>query len=221
MQRRRLVSPVLIAAALLAPAACATVPPTQVKQFDQAESIIDKTAAHYGLQRVRLFVGDVPPNAAASFAGRRNWIILRNDILDSDEWLTILAHELGHVVLRHDLPIVLGGQGQHIEAHAYVRAYKRIAQQREIDANRKAVEIMTEVLGIPERQAMRKMAGYLLAANAARGGHAVALPHGHIHPCDQFDKLITAFPQQWSADLRCNKDDGPYRGPIVETDSDL
>jgi hypothetical protein len=202
---------------VLAATGCATVPPTQVKKFAEAQLIVDKTIAHYGLQRVRLFVGDVPPNASAGFAGRQNWIILRDDVLDGDHWLTILAHELGHVVLGHDMPIVLGGQGQHIEASAYRRA----EQQREIDANRKAVEVMTRVVGVPEREAMRKMATFLLGANESRGGRAVALPHGHIHPCDQFDRLIAGFPQEWSADLSCKKQIGPYRGPLVGTDADL
>src|SRR5207249_10604468 len=112
---------------------------------------------------------------------------------------------LGHAVLGHDTPVVLGGQGQHIAACAYLRA----EQQREIDANRKAVEIMARVIGLPERDAMRKMATFLVAANASRGGRAVALPHAHIHPCDQFDKLTAGFPHEWSADLSCKKQDGP------------
>jgi len=206
---------------VLAAGGCATVPPTQVKQFDEAQLIVDGTIAHYGLRRVRLFVGDVPPNASARFATRQNWIILADDVLDGDHWLTILAHELGHVVLQHDLPIVLGGQGQHIEASAYRRAYARIEEQREIDANRKAVEIMTQVVRVPEREAMRKMAAFLVAANASRGGRAVALPHAHIHPCDQFDKLIAGFPQDWSADFSCKKQEGPYRGSLLGTDKDL
>ena len=201
----------------LAASGCATVPPTQVKQFNEAQSIVDRTVAHYELPRVRLFVGDVPPHASAAFAGRQNWIILANNVLDGDQWVTILAHELGHVVLRHDFPIVLGGQGRPIEAGAYLRA----AQQREIDANRKAVEIMARVMGLPERDAMRKMATYLVAANASRGGRAVALPHAHLHPCDQFDKLIAGFPHEWSADLSCKKQEGPDRGPLLGTDADL
>jgi len=66
---------------VLAAGGCATVPPTQVKQFDEAQLIVDGTIAHYGLRRVRLFVGDVPPNASARFATRQNWIILADDVL--------------------------------------------------------------------------------------------------------------------------------------------
>src|SRR5256885_6809916 len=134
----RLSQMVLLGLALAA-GGCATVPPTQVKQFDEAQLIVDRTVAHYGLQRVGLFVGDVPPNASAAFSNRQRWIILSKDVLNHDSWLPILAHELGHAVLQHDLPIVLGGQGRPVRADAYPRA----EQEREIDANRKAVEIMT------------------------------------------------------------------------------
>ena len=217
---RRALWLVLLSAAIAA-GGCASVPPGQEKTFEEARRIADRTTTHYGVRGVRLFVGEVPPNATAAFDTGKNWIMLSADALAGNHWMTILAHELGHVVLRHDLPIVLGGQGRHIDADTYRREYSRIQQQREFDANRKAVEIMTQVIGLPERGAMRRTAEYLVAANRSRGGVAVGLPHGHAHPCDQFQKLVENFPPEWSADLTCKKAEGPYRGPLLVDDADL
>jgi len=200
------------------PVGCATVPPTQVKRFDEGQLIVDKTIAHYGLQGLRLCVGGVPPNAAAAFDNRQNLIILGDQVLDSDHWMSVLAHELGHAVIKHDMPI---RQSQHIEASSDFRnPTLDIKQQHEIDADRKGVEIMTKVVGMPEREATRRMAAKLLAINASFGGRAVAVSYPHIHPCDRFDKLIAAFPREWSDDLSCQKQQEPSRrGPALPTDA--
>ena len=76
-----------------------------------------------------------------------NRLVLSSEFRDA-----IVAHELAHYVLGHDAPLV----------GATPDARRREVEQRELDANAKAVEILTWVRGVPEDQALRMAYSYLL-----------------------------------------------------------
>lgn len=198
---------------------CVSLPPQQAARLTEARDIANRTSKLYGVPRVRVFSEDrLSPSAAAGYAPGNNWILIRRRVLGSPGFIPVLAHELGHVTLRHDLPIVLEGG----ERQPDLAAYRRAAEQRELDANGRAVEIMIRVLGMTERDAVMALASYLAAANTARDGRAIALPHGHIHPCDQLQDLVRRFPGDWSRNVNCDRAPGglpllPDRG----TDTDL
>jgi hypothetical protein len=106
-----------------------------------------------------------------------------------------VALELAHYVLGHDAPL----PGDTIEQ--LERAY----QQRELDANAKAVEILTRVRGISEREALRKMYLYLRRVQLELERDPELDLAGHRPPCEEIADLFRRFPAhgRWTADLEC------------------
>ncbi|HKQ59862.1 MAG TPA: hypothetical protein VJS92_01180 [Candidatus Polarisedimenticolaceae bacterium] len=191
----------------------------QSDRLKEAQDIANETTKFYGVPRVSVFrYESLSPEVAGGYAAHQRWILLRQSTLDDTAFLPVLTHELGHVTLGHEYDVVVGGGGRTPTMAAYWRA----RQQRELDANARAIEIMVRVLNKTEPEAVTLIANYLVAANTARDGRAIALPRAHLHPCDQLMDLVIRFPGEWTRDAKCEKasDDlpvFPYRG----TDQDL
>jgi Peptidase family M48 len=192
--------------------ACAGLTQQQSDRLKEAQDFANETTKLYGVPHVSVFnYEDLSPNAAAGYAGRHGWILLRRSTLEDTAFVPVLAHELGHATLGHDRDVVLGGQPP------TMAAYRRALQQRELDANARAVEIMVRVMKKPEPEAVMMLASYLADANTARSGRAVGLPQNHMHPCDQLQDLALRFPGGWSREVTCEKAPGnlpllPYSG---------
>ena len=67
----------------------------------------------------------------------------------------VVAHELAHYVLDHDTPLP-GDSSEEM---------KRAYQERELDANAKAVEILARVDGMSEARALKTIYAYLLGVH--------------------------------------------------------
>jgi hypothetical protein len=134
----------LVATAVLA-AACSTMSPAQDRSFDEVRAFADETARRYGLLPIHVLVSHDPDSPVGSY--RRGFFAVNRLVLGSEFRDAIVAHELAHYVLGHDAPLV-GGTGD---------ARRREVEQRELDANAKAVEILVRVKGLSERQALTMM----------------------------------------------------------------
>ena len=190
----------------------------QSDRLKEAQDIANQATKLYGVPRVSVLSYELSPNLAGGYAPHQGWILLRRSTLDDRAFLPVLTHELGHVTLGHEYDVVVGSGGQ----QATMATYWRARQQRELDANARAVEIMVRVLNKTEPEAVTLIANYLVAANTARDGRATGLPPAHLHPCDQLMDLVIRFPGEWARDVTCVKASSdlpsfPYRG----TDQDL
>ena len=94
---------------------------------------------------------------------------------------TILAHEMAHLILGH--------------LNRPPSSYDD-RQQREIDADLEAVEILQRVRGLTEPRAFSLVAAYALALK--KGVDSGSLPHrsGHPQHCRKVEALIKAYPRQ-------------------------
>jgi hypothetical protein len=72
--------------------------------------------------------------------------------------------------------------------------WARLAMPRELDANAKAVEILTRVKGWPEATSLRVVADKLRSTiRAQQRGAPVGL--GHLPACEELRDLLARFPQ--------------------------
>jgi len=192
--------------------ACAGLTQQQSDRMKEAQEIANETTKLYGVPHVSVFNYDrLSPNAAAGYAGHQSWILLSRSALDETTFAPVLAHELGHATLRHDYDVELR------VARPTMADYWKARQQRELDANARAVEIMVRVMKKKEPEALLMLATYFADANTSRGGLPIGLPAAHMHPCDQLQDLTTRFPGDWSREVTCEKATGtrplfPYSG---------
>ncbi len=193
--------------------ACASLTPQQAGRLKEAQDIANETTRLYAVPHVSVFLyEDLGPNTAGGYAGRQGWILPRRSALEDWTFMPVLAHELGHATLRHEQQVAMPR-----DQPPTMAAYRRALQQRELDANARAVEIMVRVLKKSEPEAVMTIASYLAGANTSRGGRAIGIPQNHMHPCDQLQDLTVRFPGEWSREVTCEKATGnlpllPYYG---------
>ena len=85
-------------------AACATagLTPRQEAGLREAQEIADRTTDAYRVSRVKVFA--VPLlRSAGVYRPRSDWIMLQPAMLDDVDFLSVLAHELGHATLGHKM----------------------------------------------------------------------------------------------------------------------
>ena len=198
--------------------ACAGLTQQQSDRLKEAQDIANETTTLYGVPHVSIFNTEgLSQSAAASYAPRHGWILLRRSTLEDTSFVPVLAHELGHATLGHDENIVVGGGRP-----ATAAAYRRAIQQRELDANARGIEIMVRVMKKTEPEAVMTMASFLAGANTSREGRAIGLPQGHMHPCDQLMDLVIRFPGEWTRAVKCEKaTDGLPTLPYSGTDQEM
>ncbi|HXJ83835.1 MAG TPA: hypothetical protein VMS64_34760 [Candidatus Methylomirabilis sp.] len=172
---------------------CATLTPAQEQSVAEVRAMADRTARLYGLPPIHLLVSHNPQDPPGSF--RRGYFTVSTLTLTSSFRDAIVAHELGHYVLRHDTPFA-GASSAEIE---------RDYQQRELDANAKGVEILIRAGGFSEARALRTMWEYLSGVQWALERYPRMNLRGHKTPCEEIADLLVRFPRQrgWTAALEC------------------
>jgi hypothetical protein len=183
----------LLGIAALAAAGCSTLTPAQDQSLDQVRVFADDTTRRYGLPPIHVLVSHNPDSPVGTY--RRGFFAVNRLVLGSEFRDAIVAHELAHYVLGHDAALT----------GATPEARLREREQRELDANAKAVEILTRVHGLPEDQALRLVYRYLLNVHRRLQRSPGEDLLGHRPPCDEIADLLARFPQQlvWTAPLEC------------------
>ncbi len=178
---------------LLAVAGCASLAADQQRSEAELKAFADETARVYELPKIQLLMNEDVPGLNAAY--RRGQLAVSAALLLYPYRDAIVAHELAHYVLGHDAPLRARG------------GYERQREQelREMEANAKAVEILTRVKGISEEQALRTMYAYLLAFHRAVQRGPARMPPGHRPPCEEAADLLAQFPQHaaWTGSLEC------------------
>lgn len=182
----------LVATAALA-AACSTMTPGQDRSLDEVRAFADETARRYGREPIHVLVSHNPDSPVGSY--RRGFFAVNRLVLSSEFRDAIVAHELAHYVLGHDAPL----------AGATTDARRREVEQRELDANAKAVEILAWVRQVPEDQSLRMVYSYLLNVHRRLLRSPGEDLLGHRAPCDEIADLLGRYPRQlgWTAGLEC------------------
>jgi uncharacterized protein DUF955 len=185
--------PAVLMCAVALLAACSTLTPAQDRSLDEVRAFAEETARLYGLPAIHVLVSHNPESPVGSY--RRGFFAVNRLVLGSEFRDAIVAHELGHYVLGHDAPL----------AAATPEARQRDREQRELDANAKAVEILARVRGVPEDQGVRMVYSYLLNVHRRLQRTPGEDLLGHRPPCEEIADLLARFPRQlvWTASLEC------------------
>jgi len=122
---------VLTLAACLALAGCVTLTPPQRVSLDEVRALIDSSTRAYGLRSIYVLVGNAVPGVGGTYRG--GMLTISTPMLLSKSRDSLVAHELAHYVLGHEAPLPGSSQLEHAREH----------ELRELDANAKAVEILT------------------------------------------------------------------------------
>jgi hypothetical protein len=182
----------LLTAAALA-GGCFSLTPAQNQSLGEVRAFAEATTREYGLLPIHVLVSHDPESPVGAY--RRDFFAVNPLVLGSEYRDAIVAHELGHYVLGHDAPLT----------GATPEARRREREQRELDANAKAVEILRRVHGLPEDQALRLVYRYLLNVHRRLQRAPGEDLLGHRPPCEEIADLLARFPQQavWTASLEC------------------
>ena len=124
---------------------CVSLTPTQKATLTDIQRFADATAAAYGLMRIPV---SVQPGTNLGIGGtyRQGNFYLNANTLNSGHLTALVAHELGHYVLRHE-PTSGVSMAELLKAQ----------ELRELDANAQAVEILVRAKGMTQPQAVRTM----------------------------------------------------------------
>jgi Zn-dependent peptidase ImmA (M78 family) len=182
MQTLRERLPRILAASLLL-AGCVSLSPEQRAKVDEIQSFADRTTKVYGLPGVRISIQS-PTNLNIGAMYRQGNIFVNVRMLDSPNLTKVIAHELGHYVLGHEPASSVSSQAD----------WQRAQQQRELDANAKAVEILVRARGMSQREAVQMVAEALQRAQRAVDRGAPLTP-GHLTPAEELADLRARFPE--------------------------
>ena len=182
----------LLIAVCLALAGCVTLSPPQQASLDEVRVLIDGTARAYGLRSVYVLVGNAVPGVGGSY--RRGMMTISTPMLLSKSRDSLVAHELAHYVLGHETPL----------RGSSALEQSREQEQRELDGNAKAVEILTRA-GRSEAAALRLVYEHLHNFHRAVAAGITVVPWGHRPPCEEIADLLSRFPahRSWTATLEC------------------
>jgi hypothetical protein len=172
---------------------CTTLTPAQQRSEAEVRAFADRTARLYGLLPIHVLVSHNPHDPPGSYRG--GFFSVSAITLTSTFRDAIVAHELAHYILGHHAPL----PGSTSED------WKRGYQQRELDANAKAVEILARAAEISEERALRTMYDYLAGVQWALDRYPRLNLSGHKRPCEEIADLLSRFPEQqeWTASLEC------------------
>jgi len=106
-------------------------------------------------------------------------------MLDSPNLTKLMAHELGHYVLGHH-----GFIPQAVSQAEWTRGQ----QQRELDANAKAVEIFVRAGGLTEPEAVKVVADALRRSQDAQARNNLPLTPGHLPASAELADLLARYP---------------------------
>ena len=168
---------VVVVCAVLA-AGCVSLTPVQQRGAEAVRAMADETARVYRVRRIWVLVGDHVEGVGGTYRGG-------------------IAHELAHYLLDHDRPL----------AGTLSLDWQREQEQRELDANAKAVEILIRVRGFSEEQALRTIFDHLATFHRLVVEQRTVIPWGHRPPCEEIADLLRRFPsyRAWSRGLACDQ----------------
>lgn len=163
-------------------AGCVTLTPMQKDRVAEVQAFADATSAHYKMFRVGVVI-EADNNLGIGARYRSAHLFLNVRMLGSPSLTAIVAHELAHYVLVHDLRPLAASTAE----------LQRAQEVRELDANAKAVEILMHVQRMTEREAVQTMVNYLTGAQRAqdRGG---ARAFGHRAMTEEIADILERFP---------------------------
>jgi hypothetical protein len=182
-----------VLALVLAASGCVSLTPVQQRGADEVRTMADATARLYRVPRIYVLVGDNVAGVGGTY--RSGLFTITTSMLTSRHRDSIVAHELAHYLLGHDRPL----------AGTLALDWQREQELRELEANAKAVEILTRVRRMPEEQALSLVYDHLLGFNRLVAERRTVIPWGHRAPCDEIADLLGRFPahHSWSAGLDC------------------
>jgi Zn-dependent peptidase ImmA (M78 family) len=172
---------VVVASLLLT--GCVSLTPQQKAKVDEIQSFADRTTTLYGLPGVRISI-QAATNLNIGAIYRQGNIFVNVRMLDSPSLTKLVAHELGHYVLGHEPASSISSQA----------GWQRAQEQRELDANAKAVEILMRANGMSQRDAVRMVIEALQRAQRAVDRGAPLTP-GHLTPAEELADLKARFPE--------------------------
>jgi len=172
---------VVVASLLLA--GCVSLTPQQRPKVDEIKGFADRTTALYRVPGVRISIQPATNlNIGAMY--RQGNIFVNVRMLDSASLTKVIAHELGHYVLGHEPAASVSSQAD----------WQRAQEQRELDANAKAVEILMRADGMSQSDAVRIVSEALQRAQRAVDRGAPLTP-GHLTPAAELEDLKARFPE--------------------------
>jgi hypothetical protein len=173
----------LVVALAVITSGCVTLTPVQRDAVVDVQRFADATTTSYKMASVRL---TIEPGTNLGIGGhyRQGNFYLNETQLNSGSLTALVAHELAHYVLGHDAPLT---------GAATTSEYLRMQEQRELDANAKAVEILVRAKGLSERQALMTMVVKLRAVQAHQARGNPNAP-GHRPPAEELSDLLARFP---------------------------
>jgi hypothetical protein len=128
------------------------------------ERFLDKVSETYGVEKMTMMLGTSGYGDSASIRPG-GLVTVIPTLLDHPQTRDkVLAHEMAHLILGH------------VGRPLYTR------EQREIDADVKAVEILERVGGMTERDAFAQVAWYALGLKKAYDQGRPSPCQGHPHP---------------------------------------
>jgi hypothetical protein len=148
--------------------------------FD-AQRIADASTALYGVPRVIVVLVD--PTAIETdgeYDPETREVRLTKAVLALPSWRGLLAHELGHVTLGHE------SLGDDIDAAT--------AEQAELDATARAVEILVRVVGLSVEEAVDYFVQSFLRIKTRLEREKAAPAPGVPHPDVAMRDLLERFP---------------------------
>jgi len=164
-------------------AGCTTLTPQQGSHLEEVRAFVATAAQAYGIAPIPVRAEPQGGRRAATY--HRGVISLSPDFLAPGPWRdVVLAHEVAHHLLSHDGPLPLEWDG-----HSQ-------AQQRELDADAKAVEVLQRVRGLSEEEAFRLVYEAHWSLKRALEASPFSLPPGHPAPCVKLADLLRRFPAQ-------------------------
>ena len=172
----------LVGIAVVLVSGCATLTPMQKDSLAAVQAFADATSAHYKMARVRVVI-EADNNLGIGARYQLAHLYLNVRVLGSPNLTAIVAHELAHYVLVHDLRPVGTSTAELLRAQ----------ERRELDANAKAVEILMRVQRMTEREAVQTMVKYLTAAQHAQD-RGSARASGHRAMTAEIADLLDLFP---------------------------
>ena len=191
LQARSHVRTVAMIAGTIAPlvlglflAGCVSLTPNQEQKLAEMQSFADRTTAIYRVPSVRISVQSAT-NLNIGAVYRQGNIYMNVRMLDSPNVAKTMAHELGHYVLGHD---------SIIPQAASMSEYQRAQEQRELDANAKAVEILRRAQGLSQSDALRIVADALRRSQDAQERKGLPLTPGHLPASAELADLLARFP---------------------------
>lgn len=171
-------------------AGCATVGPLLTADQQQglaaATDFAEATGRLYGTGRIPVVAGQTSGFGAL---WRNGTVLITPRALTADWRDALLAHELGHAVLGHGTGSAPGFAGD-----APPGAPPRPLVPQELEANAKAVEILTRVKGWSERRSLRAVYWWLLGQHREQQAGRPVVP-GHLPACAEIRDLLARFPQ--------------------------